>query len=341
VLVAAVRRDQRDEALRELLGQLGLAGFGALVIAAVVGERLAKAALRPVERYRAQADSIAAGQLGLRLDVPADRDDEVTRLGHTFNDVLGALERAVEHERRFVQDASHELRTPLTLLSARIQLLRRRTRTLDEHERALDELETDIGALRALADQLLDIGTATDAPTQPAPTATDISATLHRMRLTGTDTTLHTDPGATLTDMPADQVRQIVANLITNARTHGQPPYTITVRTIPGAVVITVNDAGPGMPAAFLPVAADVPPGRRHPPPARSRARPRPHRRPRQPPRWRATPLRPRPPPPHLRNPHLPLRPPRDRHHRHRRPALQPLSWFKAVHPPVHRGDLR
>jgi len=257
VLVAAVRRDQRDEALRELLGQLGLAGFGALVIAAVVGERLAKAALRPVERYRAQADSIAAGQLGLRLDVPADRDDEVTRLGHTFNDVLGALERAVEHERRFVQDASHELRTPLTLLSARIQLLRRRTRTLDEHERALDELETDIGALRALADQLLDIGTATDAPTQPAPTATDISATLHRMRLTGTDTTLHTDPGATLTDMPADQVRQIVANLITNARTHGQPPYTITVRTIPGAVVITVNDAGPGMPAAFLPVAAD------------------------------------------------------------------------------------
>ena len=162
VLVVGVQADQRNEALRELLAQLAIAGFAALLIAAIIGERLAKAALAPVERYRAQAETIAAGATGVRLDVPDARDDEVTRLGHTFNDVLGALERALERERRFVNDASHELRTPLTLLSARVQLLRRRHRTVEEYELALTELETDIDDLIGLSDQLLDLGLVAD-----------------------------------------------------------------------------------------------------------------------------------------------------------------------------------
>jgi two-component system OmpR family sensor kinase len=80
-LLVGVRRDHRDEALRELLLQLTLAGLGALVVASVVGDLLARAALAPVERYRRRAAEIAAGAADLRLDVPAGRDDEVTRLG--------------------------------------------------------------------------------------------------------------------------------------------------------------------------------------------------------------------------------------------------------------------
>ncbi|MBO0842410.1 MAG: two-component sensor histidine kinase, partial [Nocardioides sp.] len=48
-LLVGVRRDHRDEALRELLAQLSIAGLGALVVTGFVGERLAYAALRPVE----------------------------------------------------------------------------------------------------------------------------------------------------------------------------------------------------------------------------------------------------------------------------------------------------
>ncbi len=163
ILVVGIERDQRDEALRELLATLALAGVGALLVAALVGERLAHAALAPVERYRSQAAAIADGATGTRLDVPASRDDELTRLGHTFNDVLDALERALERERRFVNDASHELRTPLTLMSARVQLLLRRHRTVEQHERALVELQTEISDLIALSDQLLDLGALIEA----------------------------------------------------------------------------------------------------------------------------------------------------------------------------------
>ena len=174
-LVVAVRRDQRDEALRELLLQLALAGLGVLLVTALVGDRLARAALTPVERYRRRATEVAGGELDLRLDVPEGRDDEVTRLGHTLNDMLAALEQAMLHERRFVDDASHELRTPLTLLRTRVQLARRRTRTVAEHEAVLAELAVDVERLIALSEQLLVLG-ADGAPPVRVDAATTVAA---------------------------------------------------------------------------------------------------------------------------------------------------------------------
>ena len=92
-------------------------GWAHSCVASLVGDQLARLALRPVERYRRRAAEIAAGSSHLRLEVPDERDDEVTRLGHTLNEMLAALDESLERERQFVGDASHELRTPLTLLS--------------------------------------------------------------------------------------------------------------------------------------------------------------------------------------------------------------------------------
>ena len=257
VLVVWVERDQRDEALRELLATLALAGFGALLIAAVVGERLAKAALAPVERYRAQAETIARGATGVRLDVPSDRDDEVTRLGHTFNDVLGALEHALERERSFVNDASHELRTPLTLLSARVQLLRRRPRTVHEHERALAELDTDIRDLIGLSDQLLELGSATNAQAIDPHTPTDLNEVVGAMDLAEIGVQFSTSTDRSVVSMPASQIRQVVNNLIVNARAHGEPPIDVTITSAEASVVLMVSDAGRGMPREFLSTATE------------------------------------------------------------------------------------
>ncbi|GAW51872.1 MULTISPECIES: sensor histidine kinase [unclassified Nocardioides] len=255
-LVVGVRRDHRDEALRELLLQLSLAGLGALVVAAVVGDLLARAALRPVERYRRRAAEIAGGADGLRLDVPAGRDDEVTRLGHTLNDMLSALERSLEHERRFVNDASHELRTPLTLLTSRIQLARRRSRTTQEHEAVLDELAVDVARLTDLAGQLLELGAPDDARAEDTDVTQVVRDVLARRRLAQPGGADHPD-----VDLPSADARaavdshtleRILTNLVDNAYLHGSPPVQVRVRVVPGWTVIEVRDAGPGMPPALM-----------------------------------------------------------------------------------------
>jgi len=266
VLLVADRRDDRDEALRELVAQLLLAGVGALVVAAVVGERLAKAALAPVERYRTQAASIAAGASGVRLDVPAARDDEVTRLGHTLNDVLDALELAVDAERRFTQDASHELRTPLTLLSTRIQLALRRPRTQGEHEAVLRELGQDVSALSDLAERLLRLTINEVAQPGPDDPSADLVAVAADV-VSGYRVDAAADPsvsfaaepvGAVPVPLPAAQLRQVLTNLVDNAVLHGQgTSVTVQVRTAHDTAVLTVSDGGPGVDPGFLPVAAD------------------------------------------------------------------------------------
>jgi two-component system, OmpR family, sensor kinase len=259
LLVVGVRRDHRDEALRELLGQLALAGLAALVITALVGDRLARAALTPVERYRRRAEEIARGAAGLRLDVPAGRDDEVTRLGNTLNDMLTELERAIERERRFVDEASHELRTPLTLLSSRIQVTRRRTRTVAEHEAALDELATDVARLADLAEELLALGEAESAAGQRAG-STDVHAAAARVAAArDDDRVVDVPPSAGAVPhaaAAATVVDRILTNLVDNALTHGRPPVTILVAG--GAtdrarwVRLVIEDAGEGMDPELL-----------------------------------------------------------------------------------------
>lgn len=264
VLLVAQRRDGRDEALRELLAQLVLAGLGALLVTAVVGERLAKAALAPVERYRAQARRIARGATGVRLDVPTQRDDEVTRLGRTLNEVLSALELAVDHERRFTQDAAHELRTPLTLLSTRVQLALSRPRTAADYQATLRELGRDVADLTVLTEQLLNLSTLEAAHPTTEPGSDLNAVTVAAIRDLATATSgphPHLDVGEHLhavpVAVPVAQVRQVLTNLVTNVSTHGQPPCRVRLSVVGQVAVLVVSDDGPTLDPGFLAVAAD------------------------------------------------------------------------------------
>lgn len=243
-LVIAVRRGHRDEALRELLGQLLLAGLGSLGVATLVGSVLARAALRPVERYRAGAAEIAAGRSGLRLEVPVGRDDEVTRLGHTLNDMLTAQASALERERRFVQDASHELRTPLTLLKARIQLARSRPRDVSFHEGVLAELETDVERLASLSEQLLD--QAVPAASNGAVDLAAVARAIVDARSTEGVTAAAPDT-AVAAGLDSRVASRILTNLLDNALAHGALPVVVNVEQHHAHVEVSVTDAGEGI----------------------------------------------------------------------------------------------
>jgi signal transduction histidine kinase len=255
-LLVAVRRDHRDEALRELLAQLTVAGVAMLAFTAVVGDLLARAALRPVERYRRRAAEISEGAVELRLDVPPGRDDEVTRLGHTFNEMLASLERALARERAFVNEASHELRTPVTLLISRVQLALRRSRSADEYEQVIRDLQIDLGRLAELTEHLLQVGSAGVRSSDPR---SDLVAVTKRI-LAQRD--IATTAGAVASELPDGEltvgmaalaVERILTNLLDNAGIHGSPPVSVAV-DVPadGWVRLIVSDAGPGMSAELL-----------------------------------------------------------------------------------------
>lgn len=262
VVVVAVRLDQRDEALRELIGQLALAGVATLFVASLVGYRLARAALLPVERYRAEAARIAQGATGVRLAVPETAGDEVARLGRTLNDMLTALEAAVDRERRFVNDASHELRTPLTLLATELELALRRPRSAREMEGTLRAAAADTAGLIALAETLLSVGV--DGFDSQGAAVIDLGPLVegfvdrYRASAAHLDRAVLTDTASGLT-VRADPGRlgQIISNLLDNATRHGSGTVTVSALRDRARVLLTVHDGGPGMDPRFLPHATE------------------------------------------------------------------------------------
>ena len=283
IAVAAVTLADRDAAVADLRREL-LSWLPLVLLATTVGAYLlAAAALRPVERMRAQAAAITADNPD-RLPVPPARD-EISRLGITFNELLDRLHAALQRERQFVADASHELRTPLSLLTTELELALRRPRTPEELTAALGSALEETGRLSRLALDLLllartDQTSHAETPARPSqitrlrPVLEAVLAR-HRTTLSEHKVTLHC-PQHLAVRTHADDLDRAVSNLLDNAVQHGRPPIVITARHQPtnteitallhsareiddagGAIVIDVRDHGTGFDPDFLPRAFD------------------------------------------------------------------------------------
>ncbi len=210
-------------------------------------------ALRPVERMRQEAEAVSASEPDRMLPVPAT-GDELARLGATLNAMLDRLQRALERERRVVDDASHELRAPLSVLKMELDLALARGRTPEELEAALRNASEETDRLVRLAEDLLVLArmrgngvsvdrrgvSISDLIRQALPSYID------RARRAGSRIELHIQPG--LVPVDPTRVRQAVENLLDNALRHVGPGGVITLRSerTGDSVTIRVEDTGPG-----------------------------------------------------------------------------------------------
>ncbi len=135
---------QVNAARGRLLLELGIALAITALIAIGLGWVVAGRALRPLREITAAAQEISATSLHRRLGLSGP-DDELRRLGNTFDRLLERLDRAFSAQRQFAANVSHELRTPLTY-----------ERTLIEV--ALADPNADAHQLRAVCEQLLRSG---------------------------------------------------------------------------------------------------------------------------------------------------------------------------------------
>ncbi|MEO8323964.1 MAG: ATP-binding protein [Actinomycetota bacterium] len=260
VVIVGASLEQENDASERLLVALLLGGASALVVATLIGWAVAGAAMRPVERMRAEAAEITADQPGRRLQVP-ETADELSRLGETLNDMLARLEQAIERERRFVDDASHELRTPLGILKTELELALRQARTPDELEAAIRSAAEESDRLNSLAEDLLVLARSDRGRLPVRREDTDVLELVGIVAARyqsaadarGVEIVIH---GASKTRACVDQTRlqQALGNLIDNALRHAPVGGAVEVAVASNAsdLRIRVSDNGPGFPDDFL-----------------------------------------------------------------------------------------
>ncbi len=275
VLITALPLEEVSNTQRRLAEVMALVAGGAIILGGLIVFVIVRRSVRPLERVAATARLVATlpldkGEVDLAIRVPAKDTDprtEIGSVGAAINQMLGHVSGALTARqasetrvRQFVADASHELRTPLAAIRGYAELARR-----EEHEpgavaHALRRVESESARMTTLVDDLLLLARL-DSGRPLATEEVDLTVLavdrVSDARVAGTDHRWQLD----LPDEPVTVVgdgarlHQVLANLLTNARTHTPPGTTVvtSVRREPGGTVLTVTDNGPGIPEELQP----------------------------------------------------------------------------------------
>jgi len=229
-----------------LIGGIGIAAAAAL--AAFV----ATAALRPVRRLTAAAETVAAtGDLTERVDV--DGNDELGRLAVRFNAMLAALQESVGRQRRLVADASHELRTPLTAARTNVDLLREGKLPEHEQRHALDEASVELDALTTLVSDLVELARGEERKLRVEDVQLDelVEGVVERAKSRAPQATFVSSLAPTKVRADSVLLERAVSNLLDNAVKYSPAGAPIEVIVREGQVIVA--DHGPGVADEDLP----------------------------------------------------------------------------------------
>jgi signal transduction histidine kinase len=126
------------------------------ILSGLVGWALAGRLLQPVDAMATAAEQTGTTNV-VRLPVE-NPDDELGRLGASFNGLLERLDDALSQQRRFLADAAHELRTPIARMSTLAELAL--SRPNEDAGASLARISTDLHHASRLLDELLQLARA-------------------------------------------------------------------------------------------------------------------------------------------------------------------------------------
>ncbi|TQK70921.1 MULTISPECIES: HAMP domain-containing sensor histidine kinase [unclassified Nocardioides] len=251
VVAVAASLEDLDETTAALVVPLLLGVPLLLVVVGATTWLVVGRALRPVDRIRAEVERISGSSLERRVPVPTGKD-EIGRLARTMNLMLGRVQEASELQQQFVSDASHELRSPVASLRQVAEVAQAHPGALPEGELAATVLEESL-RMQLLVDQLLVLARAGEGAPRMRRVDVDVDdlVLLHARRGGRPCPEIDTGgvgPGRVRGDAVA--LGQVVRNLLDNAVRHADRRVVVGVRQQDDSVVVSVEDDGPGVPAA-------------------------------------------------------------------------------------------
>ena len=234
-----------------------LAAALAVALAALAGYLVSRRISRPVVALTAASDRMAEGDLSARA--PVVGDDEVGRLGESFNTMAARIETTVSALRRFIADAAHEIGTPLTALQADLELAQRAA-TTDDETRLVGRSLQQAQRLEALSVGLLELSRLEAAAPSTQAARTDVAAAAHaaadavasRAEQAGVALALRIADGQMLVTAGPAELQAVLGNLLDNAIkfTPAGGAVTLSVQSEGGSALITVADTGVGIPVS-------------------------------------------------------------------------------------------
>lgn len=260
-VTVGVSRDGANLVLQRLVIVLASGFFVAVSLALLLLRRAVGFALRPLTEISETAQRIAAGDREERLQ-PDNPNSELGGLAQSFDQMLDALavaltaaQTAEQAQRKFLADVAHQMRTPLAgiRVSSELLLFQAEDASPEERERLLGNLVRETNRVSRLVNGLLRIARL-DLDTGLLLESTDLEQLCRSEVERQQDLTEHTvrlvldDPPSGPVLIDPNQFREVLANLLDNARRFANSTIEVTLSEYPdGRCVVRVKDDGPGV----------------------------------------------------------------------------------------------
>jgi two-component system heavy metal sensor histidine kinase CusS len=250
----------------ELLRRYRLWFWAILLVTSVlfplVGYRIARHGIRPVEEIAATARRITSTNLRERIKAEG-YPFELASLAGTFNEMLDRLEKSFEQISQFSADIAHDLRTPVNNIRGEAEVALARARTVDEYRDVLESSLEETVRLSELIGDLLFLGRAESPLTHLHRQRVDVDELLGIVRdyyeATASDGGVflltQTGAGPISADLDRALMLRAVSNLVSNAIAHTPSGGSVTLAAsaTDAEIRIKVSDTGIGIPAEALP----------------------------------------------------------------------------------------
>ncbi len=193
---------------------------------------------KPIKRMAQAADA-----LGKNLNTPpideTSGTSEVRQASRVFNQMQARLKQQMEERNRFLAAVSHDLRTPLTRLKLRAE-------KIDQIELRSD-VQNDINEMAGIIDTTLAYLRGNDQPEETC--LLDIGALVHSLAEDAKEcgNVISVSGNASPLRLQQIAIRRCLNNLLENALRYGEKAAIDIIET-DNEVVITILDAGPGIP---------------------------------------------------------------------------------------------
>lgn len=236
--------------------------FAACAFLPLIGYRIARQGIRPVEEMASTARRISSSNLRERIRAEG-YPFELASLAATFNNMLDGLEESFERISRFSADIAHDLRTPVNNIRGEAEVALARARTVEEYREVLGSCLEEAVRLSNLIGDLLFLARAESPLALLNRERTDVAQLLSRVREyyeasaadVGVSLTTACPGEPVIAAIDQSLMRRALSNLVSNAVAHTPSGGSIllTAKTNSSNLHIEVSDTGIGIPADALP----------------------------------------------------------------------------------------
>jgi signal transduction histidine kinase len=259
VEVRAIESIFNEIVLNEVARFTVIALVALFLLSLMVGWVMSGRVLRPVEQITKVAQDIQASDLSRRIALTGP-DDEIKRLGDTFDAMLDRLDLAFNSQRRFLADTSHDLRTPLAVIRSNVELVADDPDAdLDEWRRAGGIIGRNAERMSTMIDDLL--AAARLQTGRALAVSVDLRSMVtnkveeYRPIATARNVTIRAVTDAVVVPGVEVSLDRALSNLVENANKASPSGSEIIVGCglVGDWAWIAVADQGPGLPEEFAP----------------------------------------------------------------------------------------